>query len=352
MLPAIVVARKGSPHSGAQCEFVRVYEDREDGRTRLPAPEYTSVLDALRSQVRGAVLSPQGRYTIERGTLADPGVSDAPWQLATPENRDWLEIIEANQSGCFADVAKIRVGIKSTADRVFIRDDWGMLPVEQRPEADLLRPLITHHIANRWAARPTTKQVLYPHAVEGGKRVAINLASFPHARTYFEAHRVILESRKYVIESGRRWYEIWVPQAPEDWSSPKVVFPDISEEPRFLLDESGAVVNGDCYWATLKRGQDPRFLALMLAVANSSLIKKYYDIVFHNKLYAGRRRFMAQYVSKFPLPRLDSPSVARLLEIVGRLTKGSETVAVVEDLELELNALVWQSFGIIEEVSG
>ena len=38
---------------------------------------------------------------------------------------------------------------------------------------------------------------------------------------------------------------------------------------------------------------------LLLAVANSSFITKFYDIAFHNKLYAGRRRFMTQYVKKF-----------------------------------------------------
>ena len=55
---------------------------------------------------------------------------------------------------------------------------------------------------------------------------------------------------------------------------------------------------------------------LMAAVANSTFITRYYDIVFHNKLYAGRRRFMAQYVSQFPLPDLHAP-ISR--EIVKRV---------------------------------
>ena len=72
------------------------------------------------------------------------------------------------------------------------------------------------------------------------------------------------------------------------------------------MDQSGAVVNGDCYWSKLRLDVDPDWLYLMLAVANSEVATTYYDTVFHNKLYAGRRRFMTQYVKEFPLPKLDS----------------------------------------------
>jgi len=44
--------------------------------------------------------------------------------------------------------------------------------------------------------------------------------------------------------SGREWYEIWVPQDPAAWDQPKLVFRDISEEPMFWIDHDGAVVNG------------------------------------------------------------------------------------------------------------
>ena len=39
------------------------------------------------------------------------------------------------------------------------------------------------------------------------------------------------------------------------------------------------------------------WLLLMLAVANSTLITRYYDAVYHNKLYSGRRRFMTHSTS-------------------------------------------------------
>jgi len=156
-----------------------------------------------------------------------------------------------------------------------------------------------------------------------------------------------LARRKYVIEAGRKWYEIWVPHNPGDWAKPRIVFPDIAECPRFFLDTSGAIVNGDCYWITLKNGKEPDWLLLMLAVANSTFSTKYYDILFHNKLYSGRRRFIAQYVSRFPLPDLQSQAGREILEQVSRVASGGR---VDEATEREIDDLVWKSFGLLEEV--
>jgi hypothetical protein len=188
--------------------------------------------------------------------------------------------------------------------------------------------------------------VLYTHAVENGKRVVIKLKDYPRARAYLESHKERLSSRRYVIEAGRRWYEIWVPHNPLDWARPKIVSPDIVEEPRFCFDASGAIVNGDCYWMTLRPGFKSDWLLLLLAVANSSFVTRYYDIAFHNKLYAGRRRFMTQYVKKFPLPRLETSVAQRIIQVVGERIANK---ACDEDREWEIDNLVWGSFGLVEE---
>jgi len=140
-----------------------------------------------------------------------------------------------------------------------------------------------------------------------------------------------------------------VPHNPADWAKPKIVYPDISEEPRFCFDSSGAIVNGDCYWITLRPNFGSEWLLLLLAVANSSFITRYYDIAFHNKLYAGRRRFMTQYVKKFPLPNLESPAAQKIIQLVDNL-KDDKTPCREHDREID--DLVWRSFGLIKEVCG
>jgi hypothetical protein len=176
--------------------------------------------------------------------------------------------------------------------------------------------------------------------------VPVDLEKYPRAAAYLSLHKERLRGRKYLVEGGRKWYEIWVPQNPGHWSRPRIVFPDIAEHPRFFFDSSGAVVNGDCYWITARPGRRADWLMLMLAVANSTLITKYYDVMFHNKLYSGRRRFMVQYVRQFPLPDLRSESAREIVELTSRMVQER---AVDQQTERAIDRLVWRSFGLVEE---
>jgi methylase of polypeptide subunit release factors len=346
VLPVIVVARKQRASSASGVVFDRVYEYRPNGEAAAPVHECAGVLDAFRNQnVKGLVHTATGTFKIERGVL-EATDNDEAWSLSTSDYQEWLDRVERQRRYSFDDVAYIRVGVKTTADDVFIRDDWESLPKNLQPEVELLRPLITHIETERWTPTYPKRKVLYTHTVENGKRVPIRLKDYPRARAYLESHKARLSSRKYVIAAGRQWYEIWVPHNPRDWSRPKIASPDISEEPRFCFDRSGAIVNGDCYWMTLRPGFEPDWFSLLLAVGNSTFVTRYYDIAFHNKLYAGRRRFMTQYVKKFPLPPLETPVAQKIIQLVGERIANK---IPDEDCEREIDQLVWESFGLVEE---
>ncbi len=306
VLPAIVLAERTASAAPQDCEFIRVYESPESNAN--DAREEHSILDALDGSFSGLARTDGTCFHVETGRLQIENHSRTPWAMRSVGVDAWLARVKSNSACVFADVAKICVGIKTTADSVFVRDDWESLPKSERPESELLHLLVTHHLATRWHLPKDaghSRHVLYPYVGNAAERQPVDLADFPRARAYLQKHRDRLESRSYVTESGRRWYEVWVPHRPSDWTQPKLAFPDISESNKFFLVEPGWIVNGDCYWTKLLPGKDASWLMLMLAVANSSFALKFYDTVFHNKLYSGRRRFMSQYVSRFPLPRLN-----------------------------------------------
>ena len=58
------------------------------------------------------------------------------------------------------------------------------------------------------------KQVLYPYDLNNRGAQSFRNPRTPKTFAYLEQHREQLESRKYVIESGRQWFEIWVPHQP------------------------------------------------------------------------------------------------------------------------------------------
>lgn len=340
VLPAVVVGTRSDARSTARATFVRMYEDRRPSAELDALPEAVSVVDAVRSGMTASCRVGPTAYLVERGEL-DLGLGEAPWRMSTETNDSWLDTVHAHTKLRFEDVGKVRVGIKTTADSVFIRKSWDDAPGS--PEDALLFPLITHHACGQWRLSSVEHRVLYPYDMTSSKRLALSLSEFPGAAAYLETHRERLEGRKYVIEGGREWFEIWVPQKPAEWSLPKVVFPDISEFPQFSLDLSGSIVNGDCYWIALPDAEALDLGDLLVAVANSDFALDYYDHAFGNRLYAGRRRFITQYVKRFPLPDPLSAQALELVEIARRIR-----VDGVEPDVVRLNSLVYSAFGVEE----
>ncbi len=346
VLPCVLVARgvvAADKRPGEPVHFSSIYETREPATIDAAEP-----LVALAAEDNCVVGVADGRrFHVRHGLLDNGGDPEGIWRIATRASDDWLATVEAHTWATFRRIGKIRVGVKSTADKVFIRNDWDHLP-GGRPE--LLRPLITRHDARRFKAeRPIRahglKEILYPHEVIGGRRKAVNLSRYPRAAAYLEHHRDVLEARSYVTAAGRQWYELWVPQDPAAWSSPKLVFPDISEKPVFWMDTDGGVVNGECYWLQCEHAHEDDLLWLALAVANSSFIEAFYDHRFHNKLYAGRRRFITQYVEQFPLPDPASSESRSIVELA-RTIHATLPCDEADQLACHLDARIWQAFGL------
>ncbi|MFB8277441.1 Eco57I restriction-modification methylase domain-containing protein [Nocardia colli] len=261
-----------------------------------------------------------------RKSLPRNAEPETAWRMSNAEVDSWLSGIAATTWRSFGEVARIRVGIKTTADKVFISDRWS--DVEPPPEPELLRELITHHDLEPWRiARAHDTRVLYPYDLTRPNRTPIDLNEFPCAAEYLRTHKDTLAARHYLAPSGREWFEIWVPQRPHLWREPKLVFPDISDRPRFALDRSGAVVNGDCYWISLpdlatNPADAERLAYLLMGVANSALGLRFYDAVCGNRLYSGRRRWITQYVSRLPLPNPGSAGSAAIVELAREFVAG------------------------------
>ena len=347
VLPAVLIAYgKRGTSTNTAIPFTSIYE------TKLPSDCIAAdPVDA--ASLRGVVETRDGRrFKVDQGRLATDGASQGVWRMANEVTETWLTTVAKHTWATFGDVGNIRVGVKTCADKVFIRSDWSEVPIAERPE--LLKPVTTHHVARRFKARSLKepKFILYPHESQNGRQQPVNLSRYPRSAAYLEDHRESLEGRRYLSEASRHWFELWVPQNPALWKREKIVFRDIAKEPTFWIDLDGTVVNGDCYWMTTKSASESDILWLAVAVGNSSFIQKFYDYRFQNRLYAGRRRFMTQYVEQFPLPD-PSKEVGRV--IISKAQEafayaGTEEGSLLED---HLNVLVWEAFGLTaEEITG
>lgn len=344
VLPAVLILEKKCNPKNAFVKFTSIYSC-DVKLTKVPVPSDSSIFNSL--EYKGPIkLNDGSTYIIKNGLLEFGESQKNVWRLSDKESDDWLRNIESNSYTTFGKIGKIRVGVKTTADNVFIRDDWEELG-QSKPEDELLRPLINHKVANQFKPKTIKKQtkILYPYISDNGKRVTVDLEKFPQALKYLLKYKEQLENRKYLIESNRNWFEIWVPQQPSNWNLPKLIFWDIAPLPTFWVNTDGAIVNGDCYWFTLDDPDKLDLFLLCLAVGNSKFIEQFYDIKFNNKLYAGRRRFQAQYVNNFPIPKIENSYSKQIIYNTKRILETSDE-GTINSLITENNDCIFKSFNV------
>ncbi|MED0680423.1 N-6 DNA methylase [Aneurinibacillus thermoaerophilus] len=351
VLPAIFFGRKkvdsGIKKVGQTPRFFRIYEETNIKESNQVTP-VSSIYEILERKESGTFLTDGKYYTVSVGNIIIPKNHKGPWPMATDEELNWVKRIEDKMKYRVKDIGKVRVGIKTTADNVFIKSDWDKLPEDLQPEKGLLRPLFSSEIASRWQPleKIPSQRVLYPHTVEEGKRKAIDLEKYPRTAAYLNTHREQLEGREYVLKAKRKWYEIWVPQDPLAWTSPKIVFPDISPEPKFFVDLEGCIVDGNCYWIIPEKEFSEDMLFLITAVSNTRLMTKYHDIMFQNKLYAGRRRYFTQYVEEYPIPDPDSDYAKKLVSLAKELILKENSPNKVIEIEEQIEVYTSLAFNV------
>lgn len=343
VLPAIFIGRKKQTksHLSEPCPYTKIYECL----SQIDAPIAgicDNVVDVLRQPASGLYRVQDKVYELGKGLLKHEQPTDEIWQMTTGEENEWIEQIDNNTYRRVGELFKVRVGIKSCADNVFLNSDWSK---EQNiPEPALLRNLISQENIQAWHIdHNTCMQVLYPYYVVNGRKAVYDIDQYPQGKAYLEKHKEQLQARQYLIEAGRKWYEMWVPQNPVYFDMPKLVFPDISLNPRFTFDASKSIVNGNCYWIAATNAEEEYMLLLIEGISNSAMMTKYHDLKFNNKLYSGRRRYLAQYIEKYPIPHPHTEASDKIVQLVMQLnsSNGDES-----QLVQELESLVHQAFNL------
>lgn len=344
ILPAIFIGQKIENSENSKVDFQKIYEVEDKGS--IFDNSYNNIFEALDLVNDGkevAAVRDKKLYNIETGTMLLPEKKLEPWTLSSIKEIQWANNIKKDNIN-FSDVFDVHVGIKTTADKVFIRNDWDKF--ENSSEKKLLHPLIYSKNIKRWSTNNISldRTILYPYELVNNKRKLIDLNMYPLTKEYLTQFYTKLDSRTYLKKAGRAWYEVWVPQNPSLMKKPKVVFPDISNKPKFSLDLKGYLVDGNCYWLSLKDGKPADYLYLAVIVSNSVLMQKFHDIEYQNKLYSGKRRYLTQYVSNYPIPNINNNSSKQLIALCKKIISSSEPDLYLSTVSSQIEQLVQQAF--------
>lgn len=76
---------------------------------------------------------------------------------------------------------------------------------------------------------------------------------------------------------------------------------------------------------------------------------RYHDLAFNNKLYAGRRRYLTQYVEKYPLPDPTLRESQSIIDLVKELLFAPLSTLKRDEKERDIETLVALAFGVVSQ---
>lgn len=350
ILPLILIVTR-SKQSAKHISFSKITESK---RTTTEVEQTADLLQLLRDSeipFEANVSNNQRVFQVQRFFVTSPSKQVNIWTFHNERENFLLSKLKDKSACTLSDICeKISVGLKTTADNIFIKPMTKSFINQHGFEENLIHPLLDSHNVDRWCCSWNSKTdlyVLYPHLERNGRVIPIKLDEYPHAKKYLEENRVQLEGRKYLVESQRQWYEIWVHQSPRDFRQRKIVTPDISSYNRFALDDHSLFVNGTCFYLILKDKSDISYYSI-LGLLNSKILEFFHKTTSGNSLYAKRFRYWTSYLSSYPIPQKilnSSPLVSLMVQNVSGLLSDLDDKERVER-EKENDRICYQLFDL------
>ena len=341
VLPSVLIL-KNKTKKNKYPLFKSIYEIKKISNYQK-INKYNNVINSLENSSDCLVKINEKIFSIKVGHLNTSEELNT-WGVVNDQTKLFDNKIKKNTYCHFGDVAKSKVGVKTTADNVFLINNEQIKKFNI--ENKLVKNLIIHKNIQKWKCNSTVyKKILYPYESFKGSKKVIDLNKYVNAKKYLKSHYKQLNARSYISKSNKKWYEIWVPHNPEDWKRDKIVFKDISEEGCFSLVENDHVINGNCYWMKIEKKYE-NLKWLILAIGNSKFILKFYDNKFSNKLYSNKRRFISQYIDQFPLPNPENKFSVEIIKIVKKIYKEYKNISSKELIFLEnkIDDLIYSAF--------
>ena len=146
VLPAVFIGRRRSNKAQTSCLASKIYEATEP-ISELPTIA-NSIYDLISDAHSGFYQVGDTMYRVDSGRICFENSGKEPWTITSNSDDAWLETIRSNTGFYVGDVFKVRVGIKSCADNVFLNPRWE--DESSMPEDALLRTLISQENIVRW----------------------------------------------------------------------------------------------------------------------------------------------------------------------------------------------------------
>jgi len=200
-------------------------------------------------------------------------------------------------------------GIKTGLERAFVidRTTRDQLVNEDPKSAELLKPYLEGKDLKKWRIEPQDLWLLYI------PKNRVDIDAYPAIRRHLLPFRDALEKRA----TKQAWFELQQPQEKYavTFSNTKVVFPDITDRPKFSLD-AGMFLATTCFCVKTSD-------AWIVALLNS---RSMWWLMLNTTPFVrgGFHRLKSQYVEELPIPTANPSTRALLAQLAESAQRAAE----------------------------
>ena len=287
---------------------ITVISREKQNQTRIAyKPNIEKVeLSSLAKKMKAKTLPSSAGFHVQE--VADICNGESPWLFESTDQIQLIRRLEVDFPSLENAGCRVGIGVATGADKVFI-GDYDSLDIE--PDRKL--PLATTRDVESGELHWQGLGVINPFE-ENGRLV--DLVRYPRLAHYFQSNQAVLRNRHCAKKSPGNWYRtidrIW----PSLVSTPKLLIPDIKNEPHIVFDRGELYPHHNLYFVTSTHWDLRALQAVLL-----SGITKLFVSTYTTKIRGGYFRFQAQYLRRIHIPLWESvPEKSRK-----RLCKAAES---------------------------
>jgi hypothetical protein len=217
--------------------------------------------------------------------------------------------------------------------------------------ADIIKPMLAGRDVRRYSKDYADRYLIWSY-------IGIPIENYPAIFSHLKLFQAQLQKR---WDKGKNWWELRACDYYDRFSSPKIIYPDISTNCRFYLDQEGYFSTNTTYFIPVSD-------LYLLGVLNSQIAQFYFSKVCAGLEGGGTTylRFFGQYIENFPVHTVnyadptEKAAHDKMVVLVERmlvLHKQSPRTPQEKDMlqreiestDMAIDALVYELYGLTGE---
>ena len=242
----------------------------------------------------------------------------APWVFVSEAAANLFHRIKSTGTVALKSVAEIPVGLQTSADPIYIftpvnEDDTHFYftkdGVEHKVEKSICKPSLYDVSFDGFDSVNANGQMIFPYEIDGDTAVVITEVDFqnnyPDCWTYLNLFKDKLEKRS-INGKDPQWYQYGRSQSLTKFhSTDKIIFPVLSQEPSYIIDESNFQFtgggNGPYYSIISNSDYSIYYLAGLLSHSVLEAMVKSRASEFRGAYYSHGK----QFIENLPIRKID-----------------------------------------------